>query len=343
MSSSPTPDPHRNVGNDGERITPEEAGPSFYAHLSIYRFALPFTSGKRVLDAGCGTGYGSVYLSQSAARVTACDGSADAISYCRDHYADHAVNFSTVNLCGRLPYEDGAFEVVFSSNVMEHLAEVDGFLAECCRVMTQDGVMIVAVPPVHSPQALTENLKNVFHVMNLTPAGWQAKLERFFEKVECYAHFSGGRFADPAIRNAEWKLPPEEVTMRETDFVFPPTRATDFAPTLETWTALYVAREPRSEALPQTLAEQIPAAWHYGSLVADVIKAERAEAEACRKEIAHLTQHHQERNAQHHDRVKRLKERGDRWKAQAQKAEGELKTSKKGRLVRWLTKLGLGG
>ena len=42
--------------------------------------------GKRVLDAGCGTGYGSAELAQSAAEVTGVDIAADAIEYASANY-----------------------------------------------------------------------------------------------------------------------------------------------------------------------------------------------------------------------------------------------------------------
>jgi hypothetical protein len=176
--------------------------------------------------------------------------------------------------------------------------------------------------------------------MNLTPQGWHAKLTRFFRGVRCFAHFSGGRFADAAVMAAERSKPAAETTMRETDFTFPEIPVEDFKPDTETWTALYVVRQPRVQALPPVLEEEIPVRWHCGTLVAEVIKAERAEAEACRREIQHLTQHHQQRDARHRERVERLRERGDQWQARAERAEAELKRLRKSNLVRWLAKLG---
>ncbi len=53
--------------NFGERMGSEPHGFGYYAHLSIYDFVRPQAVGHRVLDVGCGTGYGSSYLKQSGA------------------------------------------------------------------------------------------------------------------------------------------------------------------------------------------------------------------------------------------------------------------------------------
>jgi 2-polyprenyl-3-methyl-5-hydroxy-6-metoxy-1,4-benzoquinol methylase len=64
------------VGNCGERVVADDKNFSYYAHLSIYDFARPFAAGRHVLDAGCGTGYGSFFLaSYGASEVTAVDAS----------------------------------------------------------------------------------------------------------------------------------------------------------------------------------------------------------------------------------------------------------------------------
>lgn len=46
----------------------------------------------------------------------------------------------------RLPFEDGAFEVIFNKSVLEHVFEVSRLLAECWRVLAPGGRLISMVP-----------------------------------------------------------------------------------------------------------------------------------------------------------------------------------------------------
>jgi SAM-dependent methyltransferase len=54
----------------GERFIPELMGGELIEaeHQARYRLALPFLRGKRVLDAGCGSGWGSKLLVEAGAR-----------------------------------------------------------------------------------------------------------------------------------------------------------------------------------------------------------------------------------------------------------------------------------
>ena len=87
----------------------------------------------------------------------------------------------------------------------------------------------------------------------------EVPLSRFFEEVQCHGHLGAGTFADRARHLAEVGLPPERVTIRETDFDFPAVSPEALNADLETVTAIFVCRRPRMTAGPETLAERVPA------------------------------------------------------------------------------------
>jgi SAM-dependent methyltransferase len=251
------------ISNDGERVTVDNTW-SYYAHLSIYRFALSFCkTGSRVLDAGCGSGYGSAYLASHGASVLAYDAGADAVAHARRNYP--AVTYEVYDLGSPLPIADRSFDTVFSSNVFEHVPNVDGLAAECARVVKRDGAVIVAVPPVMNALGAESDIKNHFHVHHIPPAAWHAKLSRFFAEVECYDHRGD---------LAEVTMPPEKVTIRETDFEFP-LMSVEKHCLDHPISALFVCRQPRDVALPETLAERMPAEWFAGAIVARIIQEQR--------------------------------------------------------------------
>jgi SAM-dependent methyltransferase len=261
--------------NGGERASAAVHDWTYYAHLSIYHFALSFTKGMRVLDAGSGTGYGTAYLAErgEAVSVDGCDGSIEAVEYAENRFA--GVKYHAVDLCGTLPFKDGQFDLIFTSNVMEHLADVDIFLNECTRILHPSGVMIIAVPPITSPALLEANIKNVFHVMNLTPQGWENKIRRFFSRIECRIHRPGGKFETPEAYSPELTKSADDILIREHDFIFPVTTIADLDKQQNNMTAIFLASHARDQILPPHLNEQIPADWHYGSVVAKVITEER--------------------------------------------------------------------
>ena len=58
----------------GERVVPGQTDVDLMnEHLARYGFAESLVAGKRVLDAGCGVGYGSARLARSADRVVGLD------------------------------------------------------------------------------------------------------------------------------------------------------------------------------------------------------------------------------------------------------------------------------
>ena len=260
--------------NAGERMIVGNMW-GYWAHLSIYHFALPFVAGGRVLDVGCGAGYGSAHLARHGAKVLAFDGSAVAIEHSRLRYAGDTVTFEVADLNEPLPLGDGAFDLVFSSNVFEHVGNVDALAAECARVLAPGGVAVIAVPPICSAAAMAIDMDNRFHVHHIPPTAWSAKLSRFFEDVRCHSHVGAGAFADRERERREMSLPADQVTIRETDFAFPESSAQRMFDANDSITAVYVCRKRRQPPGPETLAERTPAAWREGEVAAQTLAAAR--------------------------------------------------------------------
>jgi 2-polyprenyl-3-methyl-5-hydroxy-6-metoxy-1,4-benzoquinol methylase len=89
-------------------------------HLARYRWAAQFVAGKRVLDAGCGTAYGSTTLAATGARsVVGVDLDAAALDLVRSD-VHPAVELQVADVRD-LPFDDGAFDVVVCFETIEHL------------------------------------------------------------------------------------------------------------------------------------------------------------------------------------------------------------------------------
>lgn len=121
---------------DDERTYPETADQAtFQHHVARYRFALEqIGQGGRVLDAGCGTGYGTHLLSGKSSFTLGIDYAPQALEYARAHYAGERLAFVAMN-CHRLAVRDAWFDWIVSLEVFEHLEDSDAFLAECRRVL----------------------------------------------------------------------------------------------------------------------------------------------------------------------------------------------------------------
>ena len=203
----------------GENVWPEADNDLFRAHASIYLFFSGSCDGKRVLDAGCGAGYGAAMLAEAgAAEVLAVDLQPRNVRYARRRYARPRVRYEAADLerLDRLELPDGSFDLVVSSNVLEHLERPERFLEEARRLLAPGGEMLLVMPPITSDGHRRLNEANPFHRSNLTVDGWLALFSKLGWGATLYRHTYEGAgrldFASPRPSRA-----------RLDDFRFTPT------------------------------------------------------------------------------------------------------------------------
>lgn len=100
--------------------------------------------GRSALDLGCGTGRHALWLAAGGADVTAVDFSEGMLAEARRKPGAAAVRFLAHDLHEPLPFPAGAFDLVVSGLVLEHLRELGGFFAEARRVLKPGARAVVS-------------------------------------------------------------------------------------------------------------------------------------------------------------------------------------------------------
>jgi ubiquinone/menaquinone biosynthesis C-methylase UbiE len=177
----------------GERVIPDAmtaSDPVLAEHLARYAFAserLP--PGARVLDAACGSGYGTRALAEKAGQVVGVDLVPEAVAYARGRYGTSSVAFATMD-CRRLAFRDGAFDAYICFETLEHVQQQETLVAEARRVLTDGGFFLVS-----TPNREVYNLAygcNAHHERELSPGEFESLLRRYFDDVTLFGQCAPG-------------------------------------------------------------------------------------------------------------------------------------------------------
>lgn len=105
----------------------------------LSRTRLP--SQPRILDAGCGTG-GNLQKFNRLGVATGVEPSPEAVGFCRER------GLERVHQAGleSLPFENGSFDLVAATDVIEHVSSEQQALRELRRVAAPDAVLLLTVP-----------------------------------------------------------------------------------------------------------------------------------------------------------------------------------------------------
>ncbi|TCP56066.1 methyltransferase family protein [Tamaricihabitans halophyticus] len=153
----------------GERTVPDVPAENYWfrRHEAAYEYLLPYCARPVVLEAGCGEGYGAHRIAEVADQVLALD-------YDEPSTTHIAVNYPALtpvrgNL-GFLPVRAHSVDVVANLQVIEHLWDQAGFLAECFRVLRPGGRLLVSTPNRITFSPGRDTPLNPYHTRELAPA-----------------------------------------------------------------------------------------------------------------------------------------------------------------------------
>ncbi|TDD26612.1 class I SAM-dependent methyltransferase [Kribbella turkmenica] len=159
----------------------------FARHDAAYRWItanLPATG--RVLDAGCGEGYGAELLRLAGAHtVTGLDYEGTTLRHVRRVYPQVRVVRGNLVQTG---FADAAFDLITSLQTIEHLWEQPRFVGECARILTPGGTLVLS-----TPNRLTFPSGNWYHTRELTAAEFAELLEPHFEITQALGLHHGPR------------------------------------------------------------------------------------------------------------------------------------------------------
>jgi len=168
------------IVNTGERILLEKESALMIArHLSAYKFAQCYCRGKKVLDVGCGEGYGSNYLAESASSVLGLDYNQDVINYARQKYKRNNLEFR-VQRIEELGSLGEKFDCICSFQVIEHIKDAGAFLDNIKRLLGPGGIFICSTPNRLDASPNSSKPHNKFHVREYLYLEFDALLEKYF-------------------------------------------------------------------------------------------------------------------------------------------------------------------
>ncbi len=116
---------------------------AYYARPAMLALAGD-VAGRRILDAGCGSGPLCAALRDRGAVVTGIDASAGMLALAKRRLGDD-VALHVVDVRDRLPFANGAFDDVVASLVLHYLEDWGPTLAEMRRVLRPGGRLIASV------------------------------------------------------------------------------------------------------------------------------------------------------------------------------------------------------
>ncbi|RMH40845.1 MAG: class I SAM-dependent methyltransferase, partial [Gammaproteobacteria bacterium] len=153
----------------------------YLRHQAAYQFVFNhYSAQKRVIDLGCGTGYGTEFLANTGEFVVGVDRAGYALPL--ENQKDN-LGFCVSDVTN-LPFANSSFDIAVSFQVIEHIEKVNFFLNEAHRILSKDGVLILSTPNKKLRLFPLESPWNPYHVKEYNAIELKSMLEKYFSYVQ---------------------------------------------------------------------------------------------------------------------------------------------------------------
>ena len=173
-----------------------------YEHIPRYSYASMFAKGNKVLDFGCGTGYGSSALSRVADSVLGLDISDKAIEWAKE---THGRGRDNLHYERRDDLGQGlsaaSFDLITNFEMIEHVDHETQIkvVQSFSRLLKTDGKLIISTP---DPSYTAPYGDNPYHLREMTESEFMELLEPHFKYVLMLK-----QWVRPSIAIGEYSVP----------------------------------------------------------------------------------------------------------------------------------------
>jgi 2-polyprenyl-6-hydroxyphenyl methylase/3-demethylubiquinone-9 3-methyltransferase len=115
------------------------------SHFGITNNGTSFLNGLSIIDIGCGAGLISEPLAAAGAHVVGIDAAAKNIEIAKRHAVQlgHVVDYRHC-LSEHVLQRQEQFDVVLNLEVIEHVADAEQLISDCCNLLKPKGIIIIA-------------------------------------------------------------------------------------------------------------------------------------------------------------------------------------------------------
>src|SRR5581483_7079598 len=129
----------RNMGKNGDIFHQEIIDPALFEIIGNF-------DGTTVLDAGCGNGYLTYYISNlGATNVIGIDGSPKLIQIASTNLSNPKIQFQSADLTQTWPLKDGTIDIIVANMVLQYISDLATFAQEAKRVLKPQGAITFSI------------------------------------------------------------------------------------------------------------------------------------------------------------------------------------------------------